>query len=170
MVILLDLPQRKNIRLKGYDYSNAGYYFITICTHNRQPLFGSIDNGQMILNEYGQIAMQDLLLIPEGFINVKLDKFVVMPNHLHGIIAITGDEIGQSEAERSRPFPTAVIPKIIGLYKSGIARKIHELDPGIIVWQKSYHDHIIRNEAEYQKIWEYIDTNPLKWEIDKYYR
>ena len=105
-----------------------------------------------------------------------------MPNHIHIIIAIVGNGLDHStndqdhsettdnrntQTERSRPFPT--IPKIIGLYKSGAARLIHELNMEIIVWQKSYHDHIIRTDAEYQKIWEYIDTNHLKWQEDQYF-
>jgi putative transposase len=195
-VMKLHLPKRKIQRLKNYDYSQNGYYFITICTHNRQYLFGEIMDGQMVLNEYGKIVQQELLQIPVRFFNVVLDKFVVMPNHIHIIIAIVGNGLDHSvndqgtdnrntyqnidnrntyqnidnrntQTERSRPFPT--IPKILGLYKSGAARIIHKMDMKIIVWQKSYHDHIIRTDAEYQKIWEYIDTNHLKWQEDKYF-
>jgi len=102
--------------------------------------------------------------IPERFSNVYLDKFVVMPNHVHIIIVIDNVD---NQAERSRPFPT--VSKIIGLYKSGVARCIHEMNKEITVWQKSYYDHVIRTEDDYQNAWQYIDTNPLKWEEDKYF-
>ncbi|HAZ38228.1 MAG TPA: transposase [Clostridiaceae bacterium] len=168
----LDLPQRKSIRLISYDYSSIGYYFITICTHNRQHLFGSIICDEMVLNKYGKIVQQDLSKIPERFYNVELDKYIIMPNHIHFIIVIgpnpyTPLNSDRPATERSRPFPT--IPKILGLFKSGTTRKAHELNSKIIIWQKSYYDHIIRNEQEYQEIWKYIDTNPLLWHDDCYY-
>lgn len=167
--------KRKNTRLKNYDYSQSGYYFITVCTYEKQHLFGKIIDNQIMLNEYGKIVHQELLQIPSRFSHVKLDKFVVMPNHIHIIIVIVGNGLDHSafpdnhvtQAERSRPFPT--IPKILGLYKSGSARRIHELNNKITVWQKSYYDHIIRKESEYREIRQYIDTNPLKWEIDAYF-
>ena len=166
-----NLSKRKRLRLKNYDYSQSGYYFITICTHDRRNLFGSIVDGRIKLNHYGKIVEQDLLKMPEQFMNVKLDKYVIMPNHLHCIIVILNSGSDSpamlSKAEQSRLFPT--IPKIIGLFKSGTARKIRQLNRDIIVWQKSYYDRVIRNRSEYLKIWEYIDTNPLKWKLDKYY-
>lgn len=176
MVIAMRLPQRKPQRLKNYDYSLNGYYFITICTHNKQHLFGKILDGQMLLNEYGKIGEQELMQIPGRFANVSLDKFVVMPNHIHIIMVINyvataaNCQSGPQQsnpAERSRPFPT--LPKIVGLYKSGAARRIRALHGEITVWQKSYYDHIIRTDEDYQNIWHYIDTNPLKWENDKYF-
>ncbi len=173
-VIKMEWAQRKNTRLKGYDYSNSGYYFITICTHKRKHLLGSIVDSKMLLNRYGKIVQDDLLQIPEKFLHVKLDKFIIMPNHIHCIIIIGHNiehlnppNMGDIITDRSRPIPT--IPKILGLYKSGTTRKIHELKPEIIIWQKSYYDHIIRNQQDYQNIWKYIDTNPLKWQDDIYF-
>ena len=160
----MNLPDRKTQRLKNYDYSQKGYYFINICTHNKEHLFGKIMDGQVVLNKYGSIAQQELANIPMRYANVELNKFVVMPNHIHIILIV--NDFG-SLTERSRPFPT--VPKIIGLYKSGVSRLIRELRAGVTVWQKSYYDHIIRTEEDYQDIWQYIDTNPLKWENDKYF-
>lgn len=151
------LPQRKPQRLKNYDYSLNGYYFITICTHNKQHLFGKILGDQMLLNELGKIVEQELIQIPGRFTNVNLDKFVVMPNHVHIIMVIeyvaiavnchTGPQQSRpaqqsKPAERSRPFPT--LSKIIGLYKSVVTRRMRALQGEMTVWQKSYYDHIIR--------------------------
>ncbi|MCR3921618.1 MAG: transposase [Firmicutes bacterium] len=160
----MKLPNRKPQRLRDYDYTKNGYYFITICTHDRRQLFGHVVDGNMVLNIYGQIAQQELLQIPNRFVNTELIKFIVMPNHIHVILDI---KIGETKMEE--PVVLATVPKAIGLYKSGVARRIHEIKNDVTVWQKSYHDHIIRNDAEYLEIWQYIDTNPLKWELDKYY-
>ncbi len=164
------LPKRKNIRLKGFDYSGDGYYFVTVCTHNKENVFGEIVDGEMKLNSFGAFAQNELNKLPYHFCYTELDKYIIMPNHIHAIIIIVGNGLDHSEnnkTERSRPFPT--IPKILGLYKSGVSRSIHLINPDIKVWQKSYHDHVIRNMQDYQRIWEYINTNPLKWEEDCYY-
>jgi len=157
----MNLPKRKLPRLAKYNYANEGYYFITICTHDRLHLFGDINN----LNEIGVIAEKELTNIPTHFENVKIDKYVIMPNHIHCILSIINDSETEP-AERSRPFPTSTI---VGLYKSGVSKIVHAKYPDITLWQKSYHDHIIRGEADYQKIWQYIDENRLKWQEDEYY-
>lgn len=154
----MNLPDRKATRLKGYDYSLPNYYFVTICVKNKSCLFGDIGG----LNEYGKIVELELLTISNHFDNVVIDKYVVMPNHVHAIIIINSNG-----AERSRPFPT--LSHIVGLYKSGVSRRIHKIDPQIEIWQKSFYDEIIRNEKAYQEMWKYIDENPLKWEIDRYH-
>ncbi len=151
----MELPNRKSTRLKGYDYSNPNYYYITICTHNKQHIFGEAD----CLNDYGKIAQDCLFDISTHYKNVGVDKFVVMPNHIHAIIVIN-----DSLTERSRPFPT--LSSIVGLYKSGVTKRIREMDPKITVWQKSFYDNIIRNEKSYEEIWYYIDLNPVNWETD----
>ena len=154
----MKLPKRKNIRLKNYVYSQNGAYFVMICTHNNECIFGKIVGNGLDRSEYGEIAENDLLNMQQHFPNIKIDKYVIMPNHIHAIILIDNDY----KTERSRPFPT--LSTVIGLYKSGVSRKI-----GFGIWQKSYHDHIIRNKNEYIKIWNYIDINPLKWELDCYH-
>jgi REP element-mobilizing transposase RayT len=157
------MHNRKLPRLQSYDYSANGYYFITICTHDKKHLFGRIENGEMLLNESGHVAENELLNIPEHFPGVSIQPFVVMPNHVHAVIII---QHAQTREERSRPFPT--VSEIVGLYKSGVSRLLHEVDPGLVVWQKSFYDHIIRDEKGYREICDYIQYNSLKWENDEY--
>lgn len=115
----MNLPKRKPIRIKGYDYSTAGAYFITICTHKKIQLFGEIKNETMQLNDLGKIVNKELLNIESHYQNVQIDKYVIMPNHIHIIIII-------SEAERINPFPTPKcdIPNIIGKFKPGVTRNV----------------------------------------------
>lgn len=160
------LPQRKNMRLKEYDYSQAGYYFITICTKDRMNLFGEILVGSddsvrpatMQVNNIGEIIYSCWDKINDVYDNVKTDAFCIMPNHVHGIIIISESD-GQS-----RPS----LPHIIQGFKSVTTRMCFKYNYKTL-WQKSYHDHIIRNEEDYINIYQYIETNPLKWEDDKYY-
>ena len=154
----MDLPNRKRLRLVGYDYSSPNYYFITICTDQKRCIFGK----PTCLNDWGKLAESELLDIPNHFPGVMIDKYVIMPNHIHAIVVIK--DVGE---ERSRPFPT--LSTIMGLYKSGVSRKIRALSPGAVIWQKSFYDHVIRNEKEYLDDWSYIDQNPGKWEEDTLY-
>ena len=160
----MELKQRKNLRLQSFDYSSAKYYFVTICTKTRARLFGQIvGNGldrsaAMELSSLGKTAEKMLLEVPVHFTSTALDAYVIMPNHIHCILAIGCNEL----SERSRPFPT--LPTIIGQYKSGVSRAA-----GFPVWQKSYHDHIIRNHFDYEEIWLYIQQNPQKWLNDLFY-
>jgi putative transposase len=160
---------RRSPRLHGYNYAENGAYFVTICTHNRASLFGEVVEGSAKLNPYGQVVDQcwhDLRLHYSG---VELDEFVVMPNHVHGIVVITGGDVG----EGLRPSPTKNkqhgLPELIRAFKSFSARKINELrgTSGTSVWQRSYYEHIIRNENSLAKVRQYIQLNPLNWELDK---
>ena len=155
----MNLPNRKLPRLRGFDYSDQNFYYVTICTCDKKYLFGTIEQ----LNIYGKIAQQELINIPLHYKGITIDKYVIMPNHIHVIIIIGCCE----KAERSRPFPT--LSTIVGLYKSGVSKVIHKISPEIEVWQKSFYDEIIRNEQSYREIWEYIDGNPLQWRLDKYF-
>jgi len=159
----MELPDRKKLRLSNYNYSTQNYYFVTICTYNKNHLFGEPNK----LNKYGLIAADEFENIHNHFERVKVDKYVIMPNHIHAIIILGCDGILGSEAERSRPFPT--LSTIVGLYKSGVSKKIHKMQSDIEVWQKHYYDHIIRNENDYNEIWKYIDNNPIKWYEDSLY-
>ena len=158
----MTIESRKTNRLKEWDYSSPGIYFITICTQNRANYFGHIVGGgdfdapQIILSPWGEIAQKHLL--SQNNSGVVLDKFVIMPNHIHLLIKI---EDGTSPA----PSPTnAIIPSTISLFK----RKVnHEI--GRNIFQRSFHDHIIRNEHDYKEIWEYIDSNPARWASDDLY-
>ena len=151
----MDFPKRKLPRLSGYDYSKPNYYFVTICTDGKKNIFGEIN----VLNSFGKIAERKLLEIEKHYKNVFVDKYVIMPNHIHAIIVFNN-----TEAERSRPFPT--LSQVVGLYKSGVTREIHENNPDIKIWQKSFNDVIIRNEKAYNEICRYVYDNPLKAEYD----
>lgn len=183
---------RKSIRLKGYDYSQEGAYFITICCQDRACLFGKITNGEMILNEMGIIAHNEWIKTTEIRQNVKLDVFVIMPNHIHGIIVLGRGESNSpeytrdsTEHENSGEFdsplrsPSKNIGAIIRGYKSSVTKQIRMLNenggdlPNLIpitVWQRNYYEHIIRNEQSYQTISNYIMNNPLKWNEDKFHK
>ena len=113
------------------------------------------------LNIYGEIARSDLQNMVYHFEHLELIKYVVMPNHIHAII-----RIGCDKDSGKRPN----LNTVVGLYKSGVTRKIREIHPDLVVWQRSFHDHVIRNQQGYEKIWTYIDNNPLKWEEDCFYR
>lgn len=150
-------PNRKRLRLKNQDYSKPNYYFVTICTHNRLELFGTPHQ----LNVCGQIAEEELLRIPLHYESVRIDRYVIMPNHIHAIVVIGCD----GGAERSRPFPT--LDTIIGLYKSGVSKRIHQSINVEKIWQKSYYDHILRNRYDYYHCVQYITDNPRNWELDE---
>jgi REP element-mobilizing transposase RayT len=144
---------RKPTRLPNYDYSTENYYFITICTHEKQCIFGK--PGE--LNWVGKCAEEYLLKISQIHPNVRLDKYVVMPNHIHAIF-----DVQQSEKKDN-------LNVVIGQYKMAVTKRIREKKPEIQVWQRSFHDHVIRNYFRYEKIWCYIEDNPRKWEEDCFY-
>ncbi len=178
----MKLPQRKALRLKNYDYSTPGMYFITLCTKHHKELLSKIEVGtglpdcpQSKLTKYGEIANSQLSVMSDYYENIKIDKFVVMPNHVHMIIHILEKEIayGQSgtpvpttsgEERCSRGAANSLIPKFVSSFKRFCNKKYGEN-----IWQSRYHDHIIRNTADYEKIWNYIDTNPIRWELDCFY-
>ncbi len=161
-----DLPTRKLTRLKGYDYSTPGMYFVTVCTADRDPILGEISDGQMQLSDIGTIAQREIAAIASRYANIRIDKYVIMPNHIHMIVAI-------SQAGRMNPSPTTSdIPNVIGKWKAGVTRSVGNAFMHSVrapIWQRSFHDHIIRGEDDYRKIWEYIDQNVLKWELDCFY-
>ena len=168
----MDLPKRKPTRLKGYDYSQNGAYFITICTHNRKCLFSNIVGAihelpENKLTPYGEIAKQIIEILPDRF-NVSIPNYVIMPNHIHLIIEINNDNEKRAIRESPLQYHRSVIDKIIGFLKMNVSKKIHNTDKEKI-WQRSYHDHIIRSNKDYHKIWKYIDTNVIRWEKDCFY-
>jgi len=162
-----ELPVRKNIRLAHYDYSSAGYYDVTICTEGMRKLFGKVVDGKMQPNEFGIIAETELLNIPSHYANVKVDKYVIMPNHVHAIVVIVGallaaPEISKENVGRASASPT--LGNIMRGYKAGVSRKLR-----FYCWQRGYYEHIIRDEKDYLRRWQYIDNNPAKWAEDEYY-
>ncbi|MCP4680976.1 MAG: transposase [Desulfobacterales bacterium] len=169
------LPRRKSIRLKGYDYSRAGTYFITICTQNRSCLFGQIENGKMILNEYGKIIKTTWEWLQQQYEYIDPDEFVVMPNHLHGIIVLRSRGGSPYGRFANRPYNATgkhkPLGRLIGAFKTVSTKQINKIrqTPGAKLWQRNYYEHIIRNDKSYHQIAEYIQTNPLKWLDDRYY-
>ena len=164
---------RRSIRLKGYDYTQSGWYFITICTYQKHCLFSAIANSQSILNKFGKIASECWLAIPQHFSTIELDEFVVMPNHIHGILIITDSPNCKAlscpyQGEFGKPVAGS-IPTIIGSFKSAVTRKINiaRNSSGSPVWQRNYYDHIIRDEKSLNQIRKYIINNPLSWEQDR---
>lgn len=155
------LPQRKSPRLQDYDYSQDGAYFVTICSYQREMLFGEISDGAMFPNSAGKIASEIWNTIPQHYPDVELDAFVVMPNHIHGILCLMGD---------GKSFKT-VLGRVINAYKGAVTARIRENSADEIykVWQSRYHDHIIRNERSLNYIREYVASNPQRWEQDSFY-
>lgn len=157
-----DLPKRKPQRLKGYDYSRNGAYFITICTQNRLPLFGDVAGGAVALNKAGKMVEDRLLNIAND--TVSVEKYCIMPDHIHIILLISGDGTTQGSfptpvSEIVQRFKTITTKLYIDGVKSGDYPPFDKK-----IWQKSFHDHVIRNGQDYQEVWNYIDENPLKWE------
>jgi putative transposase len=159
------LPRRHSTRLADYDYSQNGAYFVTLCTWQRIKLFGEIVAGEMQLNDWGKIVQQAWLQTNHTFPNTLMDLFVIMPNHLHGVIVI--DYPGTFPARSSK----GSLGTIIGQFKSKASKQITttagrtSVIPGQ-VWQRNYYEHIIRNESEWDRIRKYIETNPLNWPLD----
>ncbi len=223
-----DIHHRHSIRLREYDYSQAGAYFVTICTQNRECLLGEIVQGEMRLNAAGNVAADSWAWLADQYDYVELDHWVIMPNHIHGIIVITDDrrgeiyhirrggsrdnrrgeiyhirrggsrtaptteqsDIGARTAPTTTPTtpttvqsdiggqpaptteqstPTKPLGRLIGAFKTVSTRRINEQHAmaGAKFWQRNYYEHIIRNEADLDRIREYIENNPLRWELDK---
>jgi len=161
---------RKSNRLKDYDYSRNGYYFVTICIKDRQELFGTVENNQMILNDLGKIAEKCWIDLPNHYMNCALDEFTIMPNHIHGIVVIDNELLTNYVVTGFKPVTTKnhSLSEIIRGFKTFSSRCINELNlPLLFRWQRSFYDHIIRNEKSLEKIREYVVYNPLKWELDR---
>lgn len=162
----------------GYDYTQPGAYFITIIAHQRRCVFGAVVDGEMWLNDAGRIAEQCWQEIPAHFPHVELHACVVMPNHVHGIIWITGN--GAVGARHAMPLPESAvmeqfgkpvsgsIPTIVRSFKSATTKRINEMrgTPGAPLWQRNYYEHIIRNDNSLNRLRQYIITNPVRWAMD----
>ncbi len=161
---------RRSIRLAGYDYSSAGAYFVTIVVHGRERLFGEIINEEMRLNDFGKIANECWCAIPEHFPFVELGAYVIMPNHVHGIIIINGRGAAMLRPYNN-PHKFNVKPGSLGAivrsYKSAVSYRLNKELNATGVWQRNYYEHIIRNEKEMDNIWRYIEANPSLWADDE---
>ncbi len=168
-----EFPQRKSPRLQGYDYSLSGGYFITICTHQRRHLFGAIRENGMNLSDAGKMAAERWHALPNHHSNIELDAFVVMPNHIHGVLFIM-DEVIMDKAglvPTEAGVASGSLGATVGSYKASVTRQIRRnwQQPDLIVWQSRYHDHIIRNEKTLNYIRNYVIYNPELWLEDKFY-
>ena len=189
-----DIHKRQSIRLQGYDYSQSGLYFITICCYERECLFGNIINSQITLNNFGELIKEEWLKSAEIRKEIELDEFVIMPNHFHGIVIInqeikrdfiknnveaSDNNVGANgrsplrQEIQSSPPKISMKPKslssLIAGFKSATTKKINMIrnTPQNPVWQRNYYDHIIRNDESLTRIREYLQNNPLSWENDQ---
>ncbi len=180
----MSLPERRHHRLKNYDYSSNGSYFITICSYQKLPIFGKIEEGVMKYSRCGEIACREIEETNRlrGDKGIKITNWVVMPNHVHLLIEISHDPIFDSNPqfeEFSNPTKQSV-STIIRAYKGAVTKATRQNadghdpsnghDPSCPygVWQKGYYDNIIKNDEMYEKVWQYISLNPLLWDEDKY--
>ena len=164
---------RRSIRLSGYDYSQAGAYFVTICAKKRNSVFGEISGDEMNPNAFGNIVIKCWMAIPQHFGFAELDEFVLMPNHIHGILVLA-DQPGRGTIYRALagverfgdPTPDS-LPTIIRTFKAAATRQINRDSGPLVVWQRGYYEHVIRDEKELNRIRQYIVENPLKWATDR---
>ena len=183
-----DIHHRRSIRLKGYDYSQSGLYFITLCTVDRTCMFGNVVEGKMQLNDIGQLVEQEWLnTINIRHNDVRLHNYIVMPNHFHAIIeirrgeshspyshssqphshspqTINGGNINENDSQQRMKSPSQTVGAIVRGFKGAVSRQL-----GYSVWQRNYYEHIIRTDASYKNISDYIENNPTKWQSDKLY-
>jgi len=165
---------RHSIRLKGYDYTQAGAYFVTVCSYGRVSLFGEIIHEEMQLNEFGHRVQAEWLKTETFRSSVELDEYVVMPNHFHGILIISG-AVTEGTARRAPTAPRFGRPVVSSLatfirsFKSATTRSINQLrhSPGLSVWQRNYYEHVIRDDTSLDRIRQYILSNPLRWDMDR---
>lgn len=181
-------PRRRAMRLRGYDYSQPGAYFVTICAQYRKCLFATIIDGKMQLNEIGQIVVECWNRMPQHFPSVELDGYVVMPNHTHGIIRLgipemkspdVPEHIATRRGEVASPalnnnsrkdeVASPTLGKIMAYFKYQSTKRInqHRGMPRTRVWQRDYWDHVIRNDPDLQRLRQYIQNNPMQWELDQ---
>ena len=152
-------PNRRSIRLKGYNYGDPGAYYVTICSYDHSPVFGRIADNALVASQWGEFAEAWWSKIPERWHPVKLDQFVVMPNHVHGILLFP-DEVSA----------TTTLGNVVNWYKGSVTKSIMKLEGNreSQVWQRSFYEHIVRDDGDLLRIQEYITANPYKWADDEY--
>jgi REP element-mobilizing transposase RayT len=175
----MDLPIRKQLRLPDYDYSSPGAYFVTICTRDRRCILSEVTVGDGVLDvpnvrlsPYGEILEETLREIEKTYSWLSLDRYVIMPNHIHLLLCIGGNgpsgtpaPTNADDGPSETPTPTnETLPMLVSTFKRFTNRRC-----GIQLWQRSYHEHVIRGEDDYRMIWDYIDTNPARWAEDRYF-
>ena len=173
---------RHSIRLPGYDYTQAGAYFVTICARERECLFGEVADGKMRMNKYGEIIQRTWNDLPNHYQGVELGAFIIMPNHVHGIVSIVGaihesplHVTHQQSPERRNKTSDILqrrrmlLSRIVGRFKMVSAKRINEQREmtGVPLWQRNYYEHIVRDEESLARIKEYISNNPNQWDLDR---
>jgi len=170
---------RRSIRLQGYDYSRSGAYFVTVCAYNKECLFGEIVDGKMVLNEYGNIILREWMRTPVIRMEMSIDEFVIMPNHIHGIVCITN--IGANSRSPLREprinMGHKTLASFIAGFKSITTKQINQIRnmPGVPVWQRNYYEHVVRDvganggSPKLDAIRQYIQSNPGQWNNDENY-
>jgi putative transposase len=169
-----ELHHRRSIRLPGYDYAGTGAYFITICTHQRECLLGDVVDGEVRLSEFGSLVREEWLHSSEIRNEIELDAFTRMPNHIHGIVVIqrpvSSSAMGFVGAHGCAPIhrPPRSLGSFIAGFKATSTRSVNRLrqSPGVLLWQRNYYEHIIRNDEEWDSLREYTENNPRNWEQD----
>ncbi|MGL5939434.1 MAG: transposase [Waterburya sp.] len=173
---------RRSIRLPEYDYSQSGIYFVTICTYHKQCLFGDIENGKMYLNQIGKIVREEWLKSAQIRREIELDEWVIMPNHLHGIVVIVENDVVSSkdrdldkgaslaplQGNMFRQRKPRSLSSFVGGFKSAVTRRIKGFctQSSPLIWQRNYYESIVRDEEKLNQIREYISDNPQKWAED----
>ena len=161
------LPTRRPNRLPNFDYNTPGAYFITVCTVGKKCILGSVVGGgdldapQISLSRIGKIV-QHHIEASNQIPNIRVDKYVIMPNHVHLLLCVDADDA--NETQQSSSPANAAVPRYVSCFKRFCHQSLRET-----IFQRSYHDHVIRNEVDYLKIWNYIDTNPARWNKDCFY-
>ena len=172
----MDMTSRKQLRLPEYDYSTPGAYFVTICTHDRQCILSDIIVGALHeapavtlhLTEIGKIVAQYIEMLPVRYPNLEVAQYVIMPNHIHLLLHIGGERALREAPLQSRGG-RSLLAQAIGFLKMNSSKQVHMTYPTLALWQRSFHEHVIRGERDYREIWEYMDENPAKWAEDRYY-
>jgi len=156
---------RKRLRLQGRNYGQEGYYFVTFATRHLEHIFGQVKNGELILNEFGRIAQEEWLRAARVRKHIELDAFVIMPNHIHGLIFISCT----SRKPKKSGARSGSIGAIIGQFKSLVSKRVNEIrkTPGAALWHRGFYERVIRNEKELDRIRRYIQNNPKKWSEDR---
>ena len=165
---------RRSIRLRGYNYRVTGAYFVTVCTAQKRPVFGAVKNGCVCLHPYGAMAWDCWLALPHHFTHLSLDAFIVMPNHFHGIFVFVEDASSNGEEARFGASQAGSLGLIVGQMKMRVTQRINAHRaarnwPPVRVWQRNFHERILRDETEWQKARRYILDNPLHWETDEHH-
>ena len=169
-------PTRKPTRLPHYDYSQNGCYFVTICTASKKPLFGRYLVGALheapsvkmprnrfiALNRRGVITKKILYSLPKRFLQIQIENAIIMPNHIHLLLTIDWENGKWERALHEAPLQRSLLAQVIGYFKPNTSKELHKTEPNLQVWQRGFYEHIIRNETEFQRAWEYIEYNALK--------